>query len=246
VPLDLTALKVRSETKNVLKPCAKRTNSNTDSDGVFASENISSSATTTSAGEGWSELIDIQLSPKRALRAAMLKTRFAGTILKAKHKALLDQGDKIDPIKMQKEQERLEREQQEEKERIEAQIRAVEAATKSKIEAELKMKREREREAARIALQKMERTVEFDNLEIVKEIEKLQKCPLPENMMNSEEDSPQSVLDLGKMSSNGVLLCGNNPLESLGLFIKEDDEEDYMEEDIVQHVIVNVEEGEIF
>lgn len=34
--------------------------------------------------------IDIQLSPKKALRAAMLKSRFADTIFKAKHKTLLD------------------------------------------------------------------------------------------------------------------------------------------------------------
>lgn len=35
-------------------------------------------------------LSDVQLSPKKALRAAILKSRFASTILKAQHKTLLD------------------------------------------------------------------------------------------------------------------------------------------------------------
>jgi hypothetical protein len=51
------------------------------------------------------------LSPSKALRAAMLKSRFAGTIVKAQQKALLDH--KIDPAKLQLEKERLEKRQQE-------------------------------------------------------------------------------------------------------------------------------------
>lgn len=39
---------------------------------------------------GWMTSSDLQLSPKKALRAAMLKSRFADTILKAKQKTLLD------------------------------------------------------------------------------------------------------------------------------------------------------------
>lgn len=40
---------------------------------------------------GWSAtLLDIQLSPTKALRAAKLKSRFAATILKAQQKTLLD------------------------------------------------------------------------------------------------------------------------------------------------------------
>ncbi|KAG8099877.1 hypothetical protein GUJ93_ZPchr0013g35431 [Zizania palustris] len=53
------------------------------------------------------------LSPSKALRAAMLKSRFAGTIVKAQQKALLDHGKKIDPAKLQLEKERLEKRQQE-------------------------------------------------------------------------------------------------------------------------------------
>ena len=39
----------------------------------------------------WSmPVLPVQLSPKKALRAAMLKSRFADTILKAQQKTLLD------------------------------------------------------------------------------------------------------------------------------------------------------------
>jgi hypothetical protein len=41
------------------------------------------------SGDG-SYLHDEPLSPTKALRAAMLKSRFAGTIVKAQQKALLD------------------------------------------------------------------------------------------------------------------------------------------------------------
>ncbi|KAI6693684.1 hypothetical protein NL676_021394, partial [Syzygium grande] len=59
------------------------------------------------------------MSPKKALRAAMLNSRFADTILKAQQKTLLDHAcillvcDKADPVKMQQEKERLERRQRE-------------------------------------------------------------------------------------------------------------------------------------
>lgn len=39
---------------------------------------------------GWTAPLDIQMSPKKALRAAMLKSRFADTILKAQKKTFLD------------------------------------------------------------------------------------------------------------------------------------------------------------
>lgn len=37
---------------------------------------------------GWDPLLNIDLSPTKALRAAMLKSRFADTIIKAKQKSL--------------------------------------------------------------------------------------------------------------------------------------------------------------
>ncbi|CAN1343374.1 Urease accessory protein F [Linum perenne] len=94
------------------------------------------------------------MSPKRALHAAIIKERFAHTILKAKHKTLLDNGEKADLIKMQQEKDRLQRIHHEEKARIEAQIRKAETALRRKEEMELKEQRQQEREAARAAMLK--------------------------------------------------------------------------------------------
>uniref|UniRef100_A0A5B7AEL2 Putative transcription factor GTE9 isoform X1 n=1 Tax=Davidia involucrata TaxID=16924 RepID=A0A5B7AEL2_DAVIN len=232
------------EAKN--RSASKMSKSDPDSDGavsaldegnVCSSPQLSTLATAAASGEGWTPLIDVQLSPKKALRAAILKSRFADTILKAQQKTLLDHGDKADPVKMQQEKERLERLQSEEKARIEAQIRAAEAASRMRAEAELKMQREREREAARLAVQKMERTVAIDdNLESLKELEMLSGGSLSDRLPDSEDGS-EVVL--------GAIEGGHfgKPLERLGLFIKDDDMGDEDEE-----VVLNGfgEEGEIF
>lgn len=105
-----------------------------------------------------SYLNDEPLSPTKALRAAILKGRFAGTIVKAQQKALLDHGQIIDPAKLQMEKERLEKRQREEKARIEAQVKAAEAAAQLKLDEEMRMKREQQRETARLALQMMKKT----------------------------------------------------------------------------------------
>ncbi|CAN4105719.1 unnamed protein product [Withania somnifera] len=167
--------------------------------------------------EGWNPLMSIDLSPTKALRAAMLKRRFADTIIKAKQKSLPVDGDKADLHRMQQQRTQLEKQQLEEKARIEAELKAAEVASRRKAEADLKMQRERQREAARIALQKMERTVEFeDNLKILRDLEKLCKCC-------SEAEN---------ITGNGdgfTIILGDNPLERLGLCIKEDylnDDED--------------------
>ncbi|CAH9079462.1 unnamed protein product [Cuscuta europaea] len=162
----------------------------------------SSCATTTATG--CASLVDAQLSPTKALRAAMLKSRFAETIFKANHK-----DDVVDPSKLQQEKEKLQKQQLAEKARIEEQIKAAEASARMRVDTELKIQREREREAARIALEKMEKTVDLDdNLKILKDLEKLCQCP----------------------RSNDILVCGvgvnlseaRNPLERLGLYIKEE------------------------
>ncbi|XP_059436395.1 uncharacterized protein LOC132169372 [Corylus avellana] len=51
-------------------------------------------------------VFDVQQSPKKALRAAMMKKRFAETILKAQKNTLFDHG-KANPLKMQQEKERF-------------------------------------------------------------------------------------------------------------------------------------------
>ncbi|KAE8732699.1 bidirectional sugar transporter SWEET2a-like isoform X1 [Hibiscus syriacus] len=205
-----------------------------DDENVCNSSQLTTPTPTDAAsGEGLStSIFDVRLSPKKALRAAMLKTRFADTILKAQQRALLDHCDKTDPVKLQQEKERLERRQREEKAKIEAQIVAAEAAAKMKAEVELKKQREREREAARIELQKMEKTAEIEqNLEILKELEMLSGCSLSNNQSHDLKKDSEKV--------SGALYEGiiGNPLQQLGLFIKaeysedEDDEDAFLNED---------------
>ncbi|KAK9093521.1 hypothetical protein Syun_028432 [Stephania yunnanensis] len=86
-----------------------------------------------------------QLSPSKSLRAAMLKSRFADTILKAQQKTL-SIGERVDQLKVkQEERERFEKKQREEKARIDAHVKAA------KEEATLKLLRQRQ--AARLALE---------------------------------------------------------------------------------------------
>ncbi|CAA3004359.1 transcription factor GTE12 [Olea europaea subsp. europaea] len=175
-------------------------------------QSVSSPPTTAAIDEGWTSLGN--MSPNKALRAAMLKSRFADTIFRAKHQSLLDHDKKINPVNQEKERERLERLQHADKARIAAEFKAAEAASRMKAEAELKMQREREREAARIAVEKMVKTVDIEeNRDIMEDLEAI----------------------MGAIN-NGNL---RNPLEQLGLYIKDD----YMEDD--EDAILRGEEGEI-
>ncbi|KAI3456081.1 hypothetical protein Pfo_012744 [Paulownia fortunei] len=190
------------------------------------SPHLSTPASTAASVEGWTSL-NVQISPKKALRAAMLKSRFADTIFRATHQALLDHGEKSDRLRMQQERKRLEREQLEEKARIEAEIKAAEAASRRREQDDLKMRRERERAAARMAVQQMEKTVDIDeNVDILKDLEIL--C------CGSLTDLPDGE---GCEGFKGV--HPGNPLERLGLYMKDD----YLEED--EDAILTGEEGEI-
>ncbi|KAK3119480.1 hypothetical protein QOZ80_9AG0671130 [Eleusine coracana subsp. coracana] len=199
-----------------------------------------------SSGQGEETYLqDEPLSPNRALRAAMLRSRFAGTIVKAQQKALLDHGKNIDPVKLQLEKERLEKRQQEEKARIEAQVKAAEAAAQLKLDEEMRMKREQERKAARLALHMMKKTVDIDNSDFLKELE---------NFSKTWQSSPgKLIVDF----VDGIDLPPGlgSPLERLGLFMKKDFEEDVEHEmEDVEHesgdsvslsTDVDMEEGEI-
>ncbi|XP_059669350.1 transcription factor GTE8-like [Cornus florida] len=168
-----------------------------DEEKFCSSPQLSTLATTSASGEACTPLIDVQLSPKKALRHAMLKSRFADTILRAEQKGHLNHGGKADVLKMRQEKEKMKRMQHEEVLRIQAEIKAAEAASRLRAKAELKMQLEREREAARLELEKIEKSVEIDeNLKIFKELEMLCGC------------SP-----FGRF-------C--NALEQLGLYIKEE------------------------
>ncbi|XP_022894003.1 transcription factor GTE9-like [Olea europaea var. sylvestris] len=176
-------------------------------------QRVSSPATTAAIDKGWTS--PVNMSPKKVLRAAMLKSRFADTISRARHHALLDHDKKINLLSRQKERERLERQQCEEKARIAAENKTAVAASRMRVEMELKTKREKERKAARIALEKMGKTVDIDeNRNIMEEFEAI----------------------IGGFSSGNL----RNPLEQIGLYIKDD----YMEED-EEEAILQGEEGEI-
>ncbi|MFQ6669320.1 hypothetical protein Gotur_034625 [Gossypium turneri] len=215
-----------------------------DEGNVSLSPHLTTPATDAGSGEGFSTpIFDAQMSPKKALRAAMLKSRFAETILKAQKKTLLDHGDKADPVKLQQERERLEQRQREEKAKIEAQIRAAEYAAKMKAESELKKQREREREAARLAMQKMEKTAEIEqNLEILKELETLLGCCLYSNQFYGRKSGAcERVIEGGAYG----MIKGENPLHKLGLFFKDEYFEDEEDEDAFLNEDIVGEEGEI-
>ncbi|KAK9093524.1 hypothetical protein Syun_028435 [Stephania yunnanensis] len=107
-----------------------------------------------------------QLSPSKSLHIfAMLKSRFADTILKAQQKTLsIASGERVDPLKVKQEMKRFEMKQREEKARINAHIKAA------KEEAALKLLRQRQ--TARLALEEMEKSVDvYDSFAIMKDLE---------------------------------------------------------------------------
>ncbi|KAL3534450.1 hypothetical protein ACH5RR_002911 [Cinchona calisaya] len=103
-----------------------------------------------------------------------------------------------------------------------------------KKEAELKRQREKEREDARIALQELESTVEFeDNVKIFKELEMLSQCT-PVYIVHGYGGPVMAFrgLDTGKIF---------NPLAQLGLYIKEE----LVADDEATSLSCEAEEGEI-
>ncbi|KAL5991141.1 hypothetical protein ACLOJK_012047 [Asimina triloba] len=165
------------------------------------------------------------VSPEKQYRAALLRSRFADTILKAREKTLI-QGEKGDPEKLRREREELEKQRKEEKARLQAEAKALEDARRranAEAAAEAKRKRELEREAARQALQKMERTVEInENCQFLKDLEILGSAPIDLPSCVPDEMGSHQSLDL----MGSFKLSGNNPLEQLGLYMKVDDDEE--------------------
>lgn len=193
--------------------------------------------------EGENAPSERQVSPEKLYRAALLRSRFADTILKAREKTL-DQGEKGDPEKLRREREELERQQREEKARLQAEAKAAEDArlrAEAEAAAEAKRKRELEREAARQSLLKMEKTVDInENSLILKDLEMLRSVPGEPAPSSVDETSPCHSSD----GIGGFKLGGSNPLEQLGLYMKVDDEEEEEGEpnELPMH---DVEEGEI-
>ncbi|KAK8450712.1 hypothetical protein SEVIR_6G078300v4 [Setaria viridis] len=195
----------------------------------------------TADGENVSEK---QVSPEKQIRAALLRSRFADTILKAHEKAL-DQVTKKDPEKLRREREELERLQREERARLQAEAKAAEdarkkaeAAAAAEAAAEAKRQRELEREAARKALQEMEKTVDINEGSLfLKDLEMLGSV--------TGEQMPNSVGEMSPADMPEALgfQLGGNPLEKLGLYMKNDEEDD--DGDFTDEPAVDVEEGEI-
>ncbi|XP_020696646.1 transcription factor GTE9-like [Dendrobium catenatum] len=199
-------------------------------------------AKSTISQEGENAPSERQVSPDKLYRAALLRSRFADTILKAREKTL-DQGEKKDPEKLRREREELERQQREERARLQAEAKAAEDARRRAEEeaaAEAKRKRELEREAARQALLQMEKTVEINEGNLfLKDLEMLRTAPGKHLPGSANEGIP----DLSTEGIDDFKLGGSNPLEQLGLYMKADDDEE--EECDEPSSMPDVEEGEI-
>ncbi|KAK9090179.1 hypothetical protein Sjap_023356 [Stephania japonica] len=200
--------------------------------------------------EGESALPERQVSPEKLYRAALLRSRFADTILKAREKAIT-QGEKVDPEKLRREREEHEKLKREDKARLQAEAKAAEDAQRlaeAEAAAEAKKKRELEREAARQALLEMEKTVEIDECSrFLEDLEMFNSAP-PQESPSAKEMSPGPSLG----GLNPFKLQGSNPLEQLGLYMKMDEEEEgnpdivsELEPDIASKTEPDVEEGEI-
>ncbi|XP_019161639.1 PREDICTED: transcription factor GTE8-like isoform X2 [Ipomoea nil] len=223
---------VGEETNDCVNADDPSSNSESDSGSDHVHEQGSQQKANSSDSEGQDDGESTQdgrpVSPERLYRAAVLKNRFADTILKAREKTLV-QGEKGDPEKLKREREELEMQKKKEKARLQAEAKAAEEVRKRAEEeaaAEAKRKRELEREAARQALLKMEKTVEInENSRFLEDLEMLSGVGHPEHLLSSaDETSPEHLQDggLGSFKFGG----GNNPLEQLGLYMKVDDEDE--------------------
>ncbi|XWS30467.1 hypothetical protein CRYUN_Cryun24cG0120300 [Craigia yunnanensis] len=203
-----------------------------------------SSVESDSRQDGTSPPTERQISPEKLYRAALLKNRFADTILKAREKTLT-QDDKGDPEKLRREREELEQQRKKEKARLQAEAKAAEDARRRAEEeaaAEARRKRELEREAARQALLKMEKTIEInENSRFLEDLEMLRAAPV-EHLPSSEDGTCQ---DHSPDGLGSFKFGSSNPLEQLGLYMKEDEEEEEGEPPSVPNPVNDAEEGEI-
>ncbi|CAH2045228.1 unnamed protein product [Thlaspi arvense] len=193
--------------------------------------------------------LETPATSEKRYRAALLKNRFADIILKAREKTLPQNSSKGDPERLRKEREELELQKKKERARLQAEAEAAEVARRqaeaeaaAEAAAESKRKRELEREAARQALLKMEKTVEInENSRFLEDLEMLSSSAPEQLPSSADETSPERPLDaLGSFN-----LRGSNPLEQLGLYMKQDDDEEEPEAPAVPNLATDVEEGEI-
>lgn len=178
--------------------------------------------------EGESAPSETQVSPDKLYRAALLRSRFADTILKAQEKTIGKGCEKQDRERLRLEKEELEKRRKEEKARLQAEAKAAEEARRNaelEAAAEAKRKRELEREAARQALQKMEKMVDIDdNSGFLEDLEMLSVAAAEPLESFIDETSVDCGEGRFKLKGKG------NPLEQLGLFMKDDGDEEEEEE----------------
>ncbi|PPD75392.1 hypothetical protein GOBAR_DD27662 [Gossypium barbadense] len=180
-----------------------------------------------------------QVSPEKLYRAALLRNRFADTVLKAREKAL-EKGEKGDPVKLRMEREELERRKEKKKHGCKQKPKLQKRqGEKLKLKLLLKPKgRGSWREK-----QHMEKTVDInENSQFMEDLEMLTTTndeTLPNFM---EETSPShSQNELGSFKLRGV----SNPLEQLGLYMKPDDDDEDEPPQSAPEPVNDVEEGEI-
>ncbi|XP_023733574.1 transcription factor GTE9 isoform X2 [Lactuca sativa] len=200
-----------------------------------------------------------QVSPDKLYRAALLRSRFADTILKAQEKTT-GKVEEQDRERLRLEKEEVEKRRKQEKARLEAEAKAAEEAQRN-AELEAKRKRELEREAARQAIQKMEKMVDInDNSGFLDDLEMLSVAPAQPLESLIDETSADCGLGLVDPSPLPLGLGGGgggsgsafnfdgkrNPLEQLGLYMKDDDEDEEEDDELAPPTQVDdPEEGEI-
>lgn len=184
---------------------------------VFERENSASLEVNGSGQVGEYPKSEQQVSPNKLYRAAQLRNRFADTIFKAREKTL-NQSEKKDFEKLQREREEFERQKKEEKARLAKEAKVAEEAQRLAEAEAAKKRRELEREAARQALLQMEKTVEINEGNLV--LEDL------EILGTARDEHVQSAVNEISPDQLGFNIGGSNPLEQLGLFRKDDDEEE--------------------
>ncbi|XP_076916824.1 transcription factor GTE10-like [Bidens hawaiensis] len=191
------------------------------------SESVSVSGEVDGGQEGMGAPNERRVSPDRLYRSALLRGRYADLISKAGN--ITGKVEQQDRERLRLEKEELERRRKEEKARLQAEAKAAEEARQKAVleaAAEAKRKRELEREAARQALQKMEKNVEInDSCRFLEDLEMLSVAPTDPLIDENSVDGYQDRLDMDRKK---------NPLERLGLYMKNDDDEDEEDGDSVE------------
>ncbi|KAI8528942.1 hypothetical protein RHMOL_Rhmol12G0187100 [Rhododendron molle] len=123
-------------------------------------------------------------------------------------------GDKEDCVELQQEKDRLEK-QQCEKVRKDNKIRVATVASRKSAEAELKRQLEQERKAAQLALQQIEKTVEFDdNFDQFPTITTLEKIIIiPVDALLGFKSCGQSVSSIKGCRKRSLSGVGDGPKE---------------------------------